>query len=320
MKKVKKVLIVAIIIQSVSLNAFASIPVVDIPQIVESIAQFSQTLQQYKLRIREYQETYLRISNAAKAISSGDWQKALRGISSLTEEIANWKVTSGIFDDIFNTVSSGSIAALNIYDTSMSKGKNIHDTWLTLKENTSNLSSIKGNISDWEYVDLVVTTMLDSPLTTVDIAAQSANLVASDLSYLNSTNRYLSSINNEIENSLNKKVDEAKKQKEQLEAELLEIKAKIQKAIEGQRDTEKEQLRELRNEKEAALEKLDKSITEMEKRLNDMEKAKEETELTDFTTSTLDTLTEAVNKLTWDLYEEKTFDSWYRDTSNGYNL
>ena len=51
-----------------------------------------------------------------------------------------------------------------------------------------------------------------------------------------------------------------------------------------------------------------------------LEKAKEETELTDFTTSTLDTLTEAVNKLTWDLYEEKTFDSWHRDAPNGYNL
>ena len=105
-----------------------------------------------------------------------------------------------------------------------------------------------------------------------------------------------------------------------MEADLLEIKAKLQKAIEGQRDTEKEQLRELRNEKEAALEKLEKSIAEMEKKLKDMEKAKEETELTDFTTSTLDTLTEAVNKITWDLYEEKTFDSWYRDTEIGYNL
>ena len=320
MKKVKKVLIVAIIIQSVSLNAFASIPVVDIPQIVESIAQFSHTLQQYKLRIREYQETYLRISNAAKAISSGDWQKALKGISSLSEEIANWKVTSGVFDDILNAVSSGTTATLNIYDTSLNKGKSIHDTWLTLKENAEKLSSQKGNISDWEYVDLVITTMLDSPLTAVDIAAQSADLVASDLSYLNRTNRYLSSINNEIENSLNSKLEAAKKQKEQLESELLEIKAKIQKAIEGQRDTEKEQLRELRNEKEAALEKLEKSIAEMEKKLKDMEKAKEETELTDFTTSTLDTLTEAVNKITWDLYEEKTFDSWYRDTEIGYNL
>ena len=320
MKKVKKVLIVAIIIQSVSLNAFASIPVVDIPQIVESIAQFSQTLQQYKLRIREYQETYLRISNAAKAISSGDWQKALRGISSLTEEIANWKVTSGVFDDILNAVSSGSAASLNIYDTTLTKGKNIHDTWLTLKENAETLSSQRGNISDWEYVDLVVTTMLDAPLTAADVAAQGANLVASDLSYLNWTNRYLSSINNEIENSLKSKLEVATKQKEQLEADLLEIKAKLQKAIEGQRDTEKEQLRELRNEKEAALEKLEKSIAEMEKKLKDMEKAKEETELTDFTTSTLDTLTEAVNKITWDLYEEKTFDSWHRDTEIGYNL
>ena len=320
MKKVKKVLIVAIIIQSVSLNAFASIPVVDIPQIVESIAQFSQTLQQYKLRIREYQETYLRISNAAKAISSGDWQKALRGISSLTEEIANWKVTSGVFDDILNAVSSGSAASLNIYDTTLTKGKNIHDTWLTLKENAETLSSQRGNISDWEYIDLVVTTMLDAPLTAADVAAQGANLVASDLSYLNRTNRYLSSINNEIENSLKSKLEAATKQKELLEADLLEIKAKLQKAIEGQRDTEKEQLRELRNEKEAALEKLEKSIAEMEKKLKDMEKAKEETELTDFTTSTLDTLTEAVNKITWDLYEEKTFDSWYRDTEIGYNL
>ena len=105
-----------------------------------------------------------------------------------------------------------------------------------------------------------------------------------------------------------------------LEADLLEIKAKLQKAIEGQRDTEKEQLRELRSEKEATLEKLEKSIAEMEKKLKDMEKAKEETELTDFTTSTLDTLTEAVNKITWDLYEEKTFDSWYRDTEIVYNL
>ncbi|MGN0841490.1 MAG: hypothetical protein ACI4NB_11760 [Candidatus Ornithospirochaeta sp.] len=262
----------------------------------------------------------MRISNAAKAISSGDWQKALKGISSLTEEIANWKVTSGVFDDILNAVSSGSAASLNIYDTTLTKGKNIHDTWLTLKENAKTLSSQRGNISDWEYVDLVVTTMLDAPLTAADVAAQGANLVASDLSYLNRTNRYLSSINNEIENSLKSKLEVATKQKEQLEADLLEIKAKLQKAIEGQRDTEKEQLRELRNEKEAALEKFEKSIAEMEKKLKDMEKAKEETELTDFTTSTLDTLTEAVNKITWDLYEEKTFDSWYRDTSNGYNL
>ena len=131
---------------------------------------------------------------------------------------------------------------------------------------------------------------------------------------------YTSSINNEIENSLKSKLEAATKQKELLEADLLEIKAKLQKAIEGQRDTEKEQLRELRNEKEAALEKLEKSIAEMEKKLKDMEKAKEETELTDFTTSTLDTLTEAVNKITWDLYEEKTFDSWHRDTEIGYNL
>ena len=58
----------------------------------------------------------------------------------------------------------------------------------------------------------------------------------------------------------------------------------------------------------------------MEMKLKDMEKAKEETELTDFTTSTLDTLTEAVNKITWDLYEEKTFDGWHRDTEIGYNL
>ena len=282
--------------------------------------QFSHTLQQYKLRIREYQETYLRISNAAKAISSGDWQKALKGISSLTEEIANWKVTSGVFDDILNAISSGSAASLNIYDTTLTKGKNIHDTWLTLKENADTLSSQRGNISDWDYVDLVVTTMLDAPLTAADVAAQGANLVASDLSYLNMTNRYLSSINNEIENSLKSKLEAATKQKEQLEADLLEIKAKLQKAIEGQRDTEKEQLRELRNEKEAALEKLEKSIAEMEKKLKDMEKAKDETELTDFTTSTLDTLTEAVNKITWDLYEEKTFDSWYRDTEIGYNL
>ena len=320
MKKIKKVVITAIIIQCVSINAFASLPVIDIPQIVESIAQFSHTLQQYKLRIHEYQETYLRISNAAKAISSGDWQKALKGISSLTEEIANWKVTSGVFDDILNAVSSGSAASLNIYDTTLTKGKNIHDTWLTLKENAETLSSQRGNISDWEYIDLVVTTMLDAPLTAADVAAQGANLVASDLSYLNRTNRYLSSINNEIENSLKSKLEAATKQKELLEADLLEIKAKLQKAIEGQRDTEKEQLRELRNEKEAALEKLEKSIAEMEKKLKDMEKAKEETELTDFTTSTLDTLTEAVNKITWDLYEEKTFDSWYRDTEIGYNL
>ncbi|MDD6841219.1 MAG: hypothetical protein PUD65_07925 [Spirochaetales bacterium] len=262
----------------------------------------------------------MRISNAAKAISSGDWQKALKGISSLTEEIANWKVTSGVFDDILNAVSSGSAASLNIYDTTLTKGKNIHDTWLTLKENAETLSSQRGNISDWEYVDLVVTTMLDAPLTAADVAAQGANLVASDLSYFNRTNRYLSSINNEIENSLKSKLEAATKQKEQLEADLLEIKAKLQKAIEGQRDTEKEQLRELRNEKEAALEKLEKSIAEMEKKLKDMEKAKDETELTDFTTSTLDTLTEAVNKITWDLYEEKTFDSWHRDTEIGYNL
>ena len=75
-----------------------------------------------------------------------------------------------------------------------------------------------------------------------------------------------------------------------------------------------------RNEKEASLEVLNKSIEEMEKKLADIEKSKEETELTDFATTTLDNVTEAVNKLTWDLYEKKTFNKWYRNTTDGYNL
>lgn len=320
MRNGKKLLTVVFILQFVLLNAFATLPVVDIPHIVESIAQFSYTLQQYKLRIREYQETYLRISNAAKAISSGDWGKALKGVAAITEEVATWKVTNGVFDDILLAVSSGNTAALDIYNTTLNKGKNIHDTWLALQENMKSVSSKNSNLSDWEYMDLVVTSLLDSPATVADIASQSAYLLASDLSYLNRTNSYLASINDEIEQSLIRKLEEAKKEKATLEEEIQSIKAKLQRAIEGQRDTEKEQLREIRNEKEASLEVLNKSIEEMEKKLANIEKSKEETELTDFATTTLDNVTEAVNKLTWDLYEKKTFNKWYRNTTDGYNL
>ncbi|MGN1189137.1 MAG: hypothetical protein ACI4SL_01940, partial [Candidatus Ornithospirochaeta sp.] len=238
----------------------------------------------------------------------------------ITEEVAAWKVTTGVFDDILLAVSSGNTAALDIYSNTMDKGKNIHDTWLALQDNLKTVSSKNNDLSDWEYIDLFVTSLLDSPATVADIASQSASLLASDLSYLNRTNKYFDSINDEVEQSLKTKLEEAKKEKATLEEELLTIKGKLQRAIEGQRDTEKEQLREIRNEKEASLEALNKNIEEMENKLSDIENSKTKTELTDFTTATLDNVTEAVNKLTWDLYEKKTFDKWYRKTIDGYNL
>lgn len=125
--------------------AYSFMMVQDPLAIVTTVNNFVQTLTYYKNQIQKTYDEYRRIAKAAKAISSGDWKEALRGVADLANQINEWDLFGSEVDLLLESLASGNNGAVDAYDNAMK----VNDAWNKLAKTFKNISNA-GNIKNMD--------------------------------------------------------------------------------------------------------------------------------------------------------------------------
>ena len=266
----KKVFIVFLMVFSMAVTpVFANMPVIDITAITNGITQFMQTVQQYQRQIQQWQSEYERMVKAAKAISSGDFNQIVSGITSFTNQLAKWDSTDKYADDFLRSFGNSAKMTQSLVNASQNMSQSISNSWKFLEKlSSSNPQNL------WEGLDLAGDAVFGTGINATKNILSAANVTgkAAELT------QQLAALESAAE-MLNSDEAEVEKLSEQL-AELRDKISNIQSQIlEAQNDSEDTRAAQLEAslavyEKQAAdYEEQIKALTEKINAINDEKEA-----------------------------------------------
>jgi hypothetical protein len=108
MTKPRKILIAFLLVLSVVVPAWSTgYPVIDVSAIMNAIAEFSTTVQQYQKQIMQWKSEYDRLAKAAQSIAKGDFDSVLRGISQAATAISGYGADLAFFAEVSAAAETG---------------------------------------------------------------------------------------------------------------------------------------------------------------------------------------------------------------------
>lgn len=146
MRRILASLLLLLSVSSVSL--WANYPVIDISAITSGITQFMQTVEQYGRQIKQWQQEYERLLNAAKAISTGDFNQIMNGLQDIAGQMAGWEATNGSWDSFLNSFGDTAGLIQEVGNGGMDLFGSLQDSWAFIE-------SIKDPSDGWEFMEAI---------------------------------------------------------------------------------------------------------------------------------------------------------------------
>lgn len=145
----KKIALLLILIALGPASLWANMPVIDLSAITSGITQFMQTVEQYGRQIKQWQQEYERIMNAAKAIATGDFNQIMNGLQSIASQMSGWNSTNFVMDNFLDSFGDSVGMLQGLVNDASSLGGNLMDSW----EMVSKIGS--PGSSGWDIVDWI---------------------------------------------------------------------------------------------------------------------------------------------------------------------
>lgn len=167
--KLRKAIIVALAIAMAASAPLAAtgMPVIDISAITTSITNFAQQVQQWNKQIQVWKSDFDRFAAAAKAISSGDYNRIMQGLKSMTSVLST-------YSSDFESLDSFMSAALDASSFAQSSAATVAYSWKALASATNMLSD---DLAKGVSLDKAVDSMFEITGGSLDVMSAAASSV-----------------------------------------------------------------------------------------------------------------------------------------------
>ena len=141
MRIIRKALMILLLLGVMSTPVFANMPVIDISAITQGVTQFVQTMQQYQRQIQQWASEFQRLMKAAQNIASGDFDRIIQGITSVSSQMAGWSSTGTFMDNFLTEIGNTASMTQLLKNNGEQLYGNLMDSWQNLGSAFTNLTS-----------------------------------------------------------------------------------------------------------------------------------------------------------------------------------
>lgn len=141
MRIIRKALMILLLLGVMSTPVFANMPVIDISAITQGVTQFVQTMQQYQRQIQQWASEFQRLMKAAQNIASGDFDRIIQGITSVSSQMAGWSSTGTFMDNFLTEIGNTASMTKMLKDNGEKLYGSLQDQWTNFGNAISSISA-----------------------------------------------------------------------------------------------------------------------------------------------------------------------------------
>lgn len=152
MTKPRKILVAFLLFLSILVPVWSTgYPVIDISAIMNAIAEFSTTVQQYQRQIMQWKSEYDRLAKAAKTMAKGDFNSILDGISQAATAISGYGEAFSGLAQVSAAISSGQKLAKD----GQQMVNSVESTWQSFLQQVDSVNGAEDAIDlMWDFMAL----------------------------------------------------------------------------------------------------------------------------------------------------------------------